>query len=102
MECEVWLVGLLAAAFQRVSIGLRRAPQVGGVEVAVAIEHFRKAQRDRCARRAAPLEAVPAREVLAEIKNGFARRRAPDCYRSQLRDSPHGRGFGSQESGARG
>ncbi len=78
---EPGLPYLLAAAFERVIVGLPGAAQVRGVERAVGIEHLGVAQRDRRAGRAVDLESHSSDHVLAEVENPFRCRPLLDLVR---------------------
>ena len=58
---------LLAAALANVGVGAGSAAQVGRVDCAVGIEHFRVAQRDLCPGGSIHLEPHDADHVLAEV-----------------------------------
>src|SRR6185369_5112991 len=96
MKREVRFVDLVRPALQRVAIGLARAAKIVGVEGSVAVQDFRKAQRDRRSSLSPHLEPYPTREVLAQVEDRLVARPA-DPNRPQLADAAHGRGLRSQE-----
>src|SRR6059036_3544548 len=51
-----------------VPIRLAGSAQIGGVEIAVTVEHFAEAERDRRGRRAPDVETRPACEILTEVE----------------------------------
>src|SRR5204863_1395621 len=102
MEGEVRLVPLFTAAFQRVAIGLTRAPQVRGVEIAFPIQHLREPERDRRSRGTAHPQPRPPSEVLAEIEDRLPRWGSVDRNGTELPYATDWWGFRSQESGFRG
>ncbi len=97
LEGEVRLVHLVAAALQRVLHLLLRRPEVGGVEVAVLVEHLGVAQGHRRPRRAPHLQAHVAHHVLAHVDDRLAGGRLQDLHRADLLDPPDGRARGGDE-----
>src|SRR5205085_10262625 len=67
-KCEVRLVDFLFTTLQRVPICLTCEPQISRVEVAGAIQHFRKPQRDGGTSWATDFESRPPCEILAQIE----------------------------------
>ena len=84
MECEVRLVHFSTVPAECVAVRLSGCAQVGGVEIALPVEHLAEAQRDGRTGRSADAETRPAGEVLAEVEYRFARRRQADRHRAQL------------------
>ncbi len=69
MEGEAWLPNFLCIAFQGVVIGAAGCAQVGGIEGAVGIERFGKAQGDGRVFFAVRNQAHPAYHILAHVEN---------------------------------
>src|SRR5437879_12695093 len=89
VEGELRLVHLSSFPAEGVPLRLAGSAQIGGVEIAVPVEHFAKPERDRRARRAPNAETCPAGEVLTEVEHRFARWRSMDVHRAQLAHATH-------------
>ena len=83
------LVHLSSFPAEGVPIRLAGSAQIGGVEIAVTVEHFAEAERDRRGRRAPDVETRPACEILTEVEHRFARWRSMDVHRVQLAHATH-------------
>ena len=89
VDRERRLVGLDAATAEHVGVGLRRAAERPGAELAV-LEHLGVVQHDRVTGRAVDGEPDPAGDVLAEVDDGGAAGRCADRHRPHRLDPAHG------------
>src|SRR5437879_13337666 len=83
VEGEMRLVHLSSFPAEGVPIRLAGSAQIGGVEIAVPVEHFAEPQRDRRARRAPDAETRPAGEILPDVEHHCAPWRSMAVRRAQ-------------------
>ena len=69
---EARLEGFFGIGAKGVAVGLGRAPEVGGVDHAIGVEHLGVVQGDGVAGLGAQMHAAPADHVLAEIEDVHA------------------------------
>ncbi len=90
-------VHLRSAAFQRVRDGLRGAPKVRDVEVALRIQYLRVPHRDNRSCGTAHAEPDAPDHVLPHVEDRLAARRANDLLGFEFNGAAHGRASGSDE-----
>ena len=97
VKSEVRFVAFVGAALERVGLALLCRAQVGRVEVALAVQHFRVFEPDRRTCGTPHAKARPAHHVLSHVHHGFTGRRVQDLDGSDFLDAPDGGSGGRDE-----